>query len=131
MKKLVFLFFAFGMMQVSAQDLSSMAKGVVSSSNSMVESLAADQVKSLTKKLNLNEAQQEQASGLVVSQLKSEKFQKLLGNVGADKLTVSKGASGNTDEIQNALLLDKDFQNDMSSVLDDEQMKTMKSFMPK
>ena len=131
MKKLVFLFFALSMMQISAQDLSSMAKSDASSSNSMVESLAADQVKRLTKKLNLNEAQQEQVSGLVVSQLKSEKFQKLLGNVASDKLTVSRDSNNQTNNIQNALLLDKDFQNDMSSVLDDEQMKTMKSYMPK
>lgn len=131
MKKLLFLFLAFSMMQVSGQTLSSLSKSATSSSSSMIESLASDQVKSLTKKLNLNEKQQEQVSGLVVSQLKSEKFQKILGNINADKLMASGETKELNDQVQNTLLLDKDFQKGMSSVLDEEQMKTMTGMTPK
>ncbi|MCX7546847.1 hypothetical protein OS188_02650 [Xanthomarina sp. F1114] len=127
MKKLLFLFFAFGMMQVSAQDLNSLSKSGASST-SMIESLASDQVKSLTKKLNLNEKQQEQVSGLVVSQLRSDKFQKLIGSFGADKLMSSN--SDQTENLQAALLGEESFQKDMSSVLDKKQMEKMKSLIP-
>ncbi|GGG41003.1 hypothetical protein [Bizionia arctica] len=133
MKKLVFLFFAFAMMQVSAQNLSSIASSA--SSGSMIENLASDQVKNLTKKLNLSESQQQLVSGLVVSQLKSEKFQKLLGSLGADKLMGSSNTSDNTaeqtDKIQSALLGDEGFQKEMGSVLDKKQMETMKSYIPR
>lgn len=105
-----------------------MAKSDSSSGNSMIENLAADQVKSFTKKLNLNEKQQEQVSGLVVSQLKSEKFKKMLGSLGADKLM---GSSDNTDRIQSALLSDEGFQKEMGSILDEKQMETMKTYIPK
>lgn len=128
MKKLLFLFFACSMMHISAQDLSTMAKSDSSSGNSMIENLAADQVKSFTKKLNLNEKQQEQVSGLVVSQLKSEKFKKMLGSLGADKLMSS---SDNTDRIQSALLSDESFQKEMGSILDEKQMEAMKTYIPK
>lgn len=131
MKKLLFLFFAFCMMQVSAQTLSSVSKSTTSSSSSMIEGLAADQVKNLTKKLNLNESQQEQVSGLVVSQLKTEKFQKILKNVGADKLLGSGDSSKVTNQVQNALLTDPNFKKDMDSILDDEQMRAMDGYTPK
>lgn len=131
MKKLLFLFFTFCMMQVNAQTLSSVSQSATSSSSSMIESLAADQVKNLTKKLNLNESQQEQVSGLVVSQLKTEKFQQLLKNIGADKLLGSGDSSKVNEQVQNALLTDQTFKKDMGSVLDDKQMKTMDGFTPK
>jgi hypothetical protein len=51
MKKLVFLLFVFSVFQVSGQDLKSLSKSVSASGSSMIEGLAADQVKSLTKKL--------------------------------------------------------------------------------
>ncbi|WP_250433079.1 hypothetical protein [Hanstruepera flava] len=131
MKKLLFLFLAFSVMQVSGQTLSSMSKSTTASSSSMIEGLAANQVESLAKKLNLNETQQKQVSGLVVSQLKSEKFQKMLSGIGADKLIGSGETSKVDEQVQNALLLDKDFQKGMSSVLDDKQMKAMNGFTPK
>ena len=131
MKKLLFLFFAFCMMQVTGQTLSSATKMATSSSSSMLEGLAADQVKSLTKKLNLNEAQQEQVSGLVVSQLKTEKFQKLIGSIGGSALSSSSKENDTTDKIQSALLNDQDFQKGMGSILDEKQMKTMDSYRPK
>lgn len=130
MKKLLFLFFAFGMMQVSAQNLSSLSKSGASSS-SMIESLASDQVKSLTKKLDLNEKQQDQVSDLVVSQLKSDKFQKLLGSVGADKMLSSKSNEDQTEKLQSALLGDEDFRKEMGSVLDEKQMEKMDAYVPK
>lgn len=131
MKKLLFLFFAFCMMQVTGQTLSSAAKSATSSGSSMIEGLASDQVKSLTKKLNLNDAQQEQVSALVVSQLKSENFQKLLGGAGGSALVSSNKGDNTTDKIQSALLNDQDFQKGMGSILDENQMKTMESYRPK
>lgn len=132
MKKLIFLFFAFCMMQMSAQNMPTMAKSDSSSNGSMIENLAADQVKSLTKKLNLNEKQQEQVSGLVVSQLKSEKFQKIIGSLGADSLMGSKkDDASQTDKIQSTLLSDESFQKEMGSILDAKQMETMKTYIPR
>lgn len=119
------------MMQVSGQTLSSASKSATSSNGTMIESLATDQVKSLTKKLNLDDKQQEQVAGLVVTQLKSEKFQKLLSGLSVDKLSGSGVSEKSQEQVQNALLLDKDFQKSMSSVLDDKQMETMKNYMPK
>ena len=131
MKKLLFLFFACCMMQVNGQTLSSMSKSATSSSSSMIESLATDQVENLTKKLNLNETQQKQVSGLVVSQLRTEKFQKLLKNVGTEKLLASDESSKANEYVQNALLTDPDFKKEMGTILDDKQMKTMEGYMPK
>ena len=131
MKKLLFLFFACCMMQVNGQTLSSMSKSATSSSSSMIESLATDQVENLTKKLNLNETQQKQVSGLVVSQLRTEKFQKLLKNVGAEKLLASGDSSKANEYVQNALLTDPDFKKEMGAILDDKQMKAMEGYSPK
>jgi len=131
MKKILFLFLALSIMQVSGQNLKSLTGGETSSSTSMIEGLAADQVKSLTKKLNLSENQQDQVSGLVVSQLKSEKFQKMIGGLNADKLTESSDKGTQTEQIGKALMEGKDFQKGMSSILDDKQKETMRSFMPK
>ncbi|MCX7550836.1 hypothetical protein [Xanthomarina sp. F2636L] len=130
MKKLLFLFFAFSMIQVSAQNLSSTSKSASSSNGSMIENLASDQVKSLTRKLNLNEKQQEQVSGLVINQLKSDKFQKIISGLGADSLMNSKDGASQTDNLQSALLSDEVFQKEMGSVLDKEQMEKMKVLIP-
>lgn len=129
MKKLVFLFFAFGIMQVSAQSLSSLAKSAALGGVS-IEALAGDQVKRLTKKLNLSEQQEEQVSGLVVSQLKSEKFQKLLGSVGADKLMSSGSKSDISDKVESTLMTDDSFKKEMSSILDDKQKEALKKNTP-
>ena len=131
MKKLIFLFFAFTVMHVSGQNLKSLSKSVTSAGGPMIEGLAADQVKSLTKKLNLNESQQEMVSGLVVSQLKSEKFQKLIGNLGGNSMMNSSDKDATTKKIESALLNDQEFQKGMSSIIDENQMKTLETFIPK
>ena len=131
MKKLLFLLIAFSMMQVSAQTLSSASKNATTSNGTMIERLATDQVKSLTKKLDLNKTQQEQVSGLVVNQLKSEQFQKLLSDLSVDKVTGSGVSEKSHEQIQNALLLDKEFVKGMGSILDEDQMKTMEGYTPK
>ena len=123
MKKILLFLFALSIIQVYAQDLSSIKNTATTSSSSMIEKLAADQVKSLTKKLNLSETQQAQVSDLVIGQLKSDKFQKLIGSMGSDKLLSAN--SSNTDKLQNALIADKDFQKDLKSVLDEEQTKKL------
>jgi hypothetical protein len=123
MKKILLFLFTLCIFQVSAQDISSLKNSATTSSSSMIENLAVDQVKSLTKKLNLNETQQAQVSDLVIGQLKSDKFQKLIGSMGTDKLLSSN--SSNTDKLQNALIADKDFQKDLKSVLDEEQTKKL------
>ena len=122
-------------MQFSAQNLGSLTKTATeatsssSLSSSLIDGLAADQVKKLTKKLNLNESQQEQVSGLVVSQLKSEKFQKLLGSFGASSLT---GATDEQkDKVTEALYSDPDFKEGLNDILDDNQKKTLSSSLSK
>ncbi|PNQ75260.1 hypothetical protein C1T31_03770 [Hanstruepera neustonica] len=102
-----------------------------SAGKSMLEVLADDQVQILTSRLNLNEKQQAQVSALVLKSLKSAKFQKLLGVKGEGSLSNADSIGTQSEKIQNTLLLDKDFQKDMSSVLDDKQMETMKDYMPK
>ena len=130
MKKLVFLFCVFTMMHVSGQNLKSLSKSVPAAGDPMLVELAGNQVKSLTKKLSLNESQQEMVSGLVMSQLKSEKFQKLISSLGADSLMNSGEKDDATNKIQSALLNDQDFQKGMSSIIDKNQIKTMETYIP-
>jgi hypothetical protein len=131
MKKLVFLFFVFAVCKVSGQDLKSLTKSVSASGSSMIEGLASDQVKSLTKKLNLNTSQQEMVSELVVSQLKTEKFQKIIGSLGGNSLMNPSDNDATTKKIESALLNDQNFQKGMSSIVDKNQLKTMETYIPK
>ncbi|OBX21503.1 MULTISPECIES: hypothetical protein [Bizionia] len=128
MKKLLVIVLALIGMQLSAQDLNSLSSTTSSESSSMIDKIAGDQVKKFAKKLNLNESQQKMASDLVVSQLKSPKFQKLIGD-SASKLLES-GSSDNLDGISRALLDEPKFQNDMKKVLDDDQKKEFSKMLP-
>ena len=81
MKKLIILFVILAAFSVEAQSLKTLTDKVETTAapldqSSFIDKLAGDQVKKLTKKLNLSDAQQTQVSDLVVSQLKSDKFQK-------------------------------------------------------
>ncbi len=121
MKKLLFICLAFVAVQVSAQDLKAMAGSAVGGdTSSMIDSFAADQVKSLTRSLNLSDAQQTQVSGLVVSTLKSDKFKGLLGKLDPSALM---GSSDKKAEVQKALMSDKDFKAGMGDILTDDQKK--------
>lgn len=131
MIKLLFLFFAFSLLQVSAQNKTSTLQSETSTTSSMLESLATDQVTNLNKILNLNKTQEEQVSGLVMSQLKSIKFQNLLGSIDRDAYMKSENNDELTEKVQNRLFLDKDFQKSMASVLDEEQLKIMTRYTPK
>ncbi|WP_417213275.1 hypothetical protein [Bizionia sp.] len=128
MKKLLVIVLALIGMQLSAQDLNSLSTTASSESSSMIDQIAGDQVRKFAKKLNLNESQQKMASDLVVSQLKSPKFQKLIGD-SASKLLGS-GSSDNLDEISRALLDEPKFQNDMKKVLDDDQKEEFSKMLP-
>ena len=129
MKKIVFLLAVFVSIQISAQDLNSMSKqasdATAVSSNSLIDGFASDQVKSLTKKLNLNESQQSQVSNLVVSQLKSDKFTKLIG--GSSESDMGSSVEGQKSKIQDALYKDPAFKNGMNSILDVKQKKILNS----
>ncbi|MFC5196313.1 MULTISPECIES: hypothetical protein [Bizionia] len=128
MKKLLVIVLALIGMQLSAQDLNSLSTTASSESSSMIDQIAGDQVRKFAKKLNLNESQQKMASDLVVSQLKSPKFQKLIGD-SASKLLGS-GSSDNLDDISRALLDEPKFQNDMKKVLDDDQKEEFSKMLP-
>ena len=130
MKKLLLIAIALVGMQLSAQNLNSLSSAASSESSSMIDKLASDQVKKLTKKLNLNESQQKMASDLVVSQLKSPKFQKLIGD-SAGKILGSSGSSDQLDDISRALLDEPKFQDDMKKVLDEDQKKEFSEMLPK
>ena len=130
MKKLLLIAIALVGMQLSAQNLNSLSSAASSESSSMIDKLASDQVKKLTKKLNLNESQQKMASDLVVSQLKSPKFQKLIFD-SAGKLLGSSGSSDQLDDISRALLDEPKFQDDMKKVLDEDQKKEFSEMLPK
>ncbi|OZV67124.1 hypothetical protein [Winogradskyella aurantia] len=124
MKKL-FLLMAIGLtFSLNAQDLKSLSKakeGVTKSvdQSSFVEKFAGDQVKKLTEKFNLSEAQQTQVSDLVVSQLKTEKFQKLIGSFSPAQLM----GSGAQDKISSNLMESDEFKAGMNKVLNEEQKK--------
>lgn len=129
MKKLLVIVLAFVSMQVSAQTLKSISSSASNeSSSSMIDQLAGDQVLKLTKKLNLTESQQKMASQLVVSQLKSEKFQKLIGD-SAGKLLGS-GSSDKSETISKALLEEPEFQKGMMDVLDEKQEEEFRKMIP-
>lgn len=111
---------------VSAQDLKSLSSSAKSSvTSSLIDGLAGNQVKKFAKKLNLNESQQEQVSSLVVNQLKSEKFQKMLGSFGTTN--ISEVTPEQKQEVTKALLSDPEFKGGMSKILDDGQKKMFSS----
>ena len=106
--------------QLSAQDLKPLTSKATSS-NSLIENLASDQVKKLTKSLNLSESQQSQVSDLVISQLKSDKMSKLIGSLSSNKLLGSSSNEENTAKISDALNSDPEFQKDLKSILNEDQ----------
>ena len=127
MKKLILLVAILVGGTLSAQTMNSLKDAASStaeskmSSDSMITQLAGDQVKSLTKKFNLSDAQAEQVSGLVTNYLKSPKFEKMLSKYSPDKLL---GGSG-TSMIQQALLSDNNFMKDMKGIASEEQLTKM------
>ena len=130
MKKIVLLLvLTFVSVQTYAQDLNSLSKKATESTSSsyLIDKLAGDQVKKFTKKLNLSEAQQEQVSSLVVSQLKSDKFSKLISGFSPDKLLGSGSKEEQSDKLTKALASDPEFQKDMGDILNEEQKATMES----
>jgi hypothetical protein len=131
MKNLFILLFAFSMLQVTGQDKSAISENTRAISDSAIERLAEDQLKNLTEKLSLNPAQQQVASNMVLSQLKTEKFQKLLGSIGANNLVVADESNKINEKVQNALFLDKDFKKSMGFILDAKQRQSMEDQTPK
>ena len=127
MKKLLILFFVLGVMPVMGQNVTPLSQ---SSSKSMLEVLAEDQVQILTSRLSLNEQQQQQVSVLVLGCLKSEKFQKLLGAKEEGSLLNSDEDGTHSEKIQNNLLLDNEFQKGMKPILNEDQIKTMSRYIP-
>jgi hypothetical protein len=127
MKKLIILFAVLAAFSVEAQSLKTMTDKVektsaVADQSSFIDKFAGDQVKKMTKKLNLSEKQQTQASDLVVSQLKSDKFQKLIGSFSPEQLL----SGGAKKDVSKALGNDKDFQSGMNDILTDDQKGKMK-----
>ena len=113
------LIFAFNL---SAQDLKSLTKSATSGTEevgktSFIEKFAGDQVKKLTKKLNLLEQQQTQVSDLVVSQLNTEKFQNLINSFSPAQLMGSSTQSKIADKLMNT----KDFKSGLDKVLNEKQ----------
>lgn len=122
MKKLIILFVTLAAFSAEAQSLKTMTDKVEKTAapvdqSSFIDKLAGDQVKKLTKKLNLSETQQSQVSDLVVTQLKSDKFQKMIGSFSPEQL-LSGGASK---DVSKALTSDADFKSGMSEILTDDQ----------
>ncbi|MGY0393162.1 hypothetical protein ACW5R3_11475 [Bizionia sp. KMM 8389] len=131
MKKLLVIALALVGMQLSAQNLSSLGSAAVSSqSSSMINQLAGDQVMKLTKKLNLSDSQQKMATDLVVTQLKSDKFQKFIGD-SASKLMGSGSSGSSSDAISKALLNEPEFQKGMTEVLDEKQEQEFNKLIPR
>jgi hypothetical protein len=128
MKKLIILIVALSALSVQAQSLKTLTDKAEKATESVeqssfIDKFAGDQVKKLAKKLNLSESQQTQVSSLVVSQLKSEKFQKLIGSFSPEQLL----SGGAKKEVSKALTNDSDFKSGMDDILTDEQKKKVSS----
>jgi hypothetical protein len=127
MKKLIILFVTLAVFSVEAQSLKTMTDKVEKTTgsadqSSFLDKFAGDQVKKLTKKFNLSEKQQSQASELVVSQLKSDKFKKLIGSFSPAQLL----SGGAKEDVSKALKNDESFKSGMSDILTDEQKSKAK-----
>lgn len=103
------------------------ASDKVLNESSLVHNLANDQVKKLTKKLNLSETQQQQVSNLVESQLKREKFQKLIGQYSPNE----KLGEDARDQLYETLLADDTFKSNLASLLNSNQQTKLLSSMSK
>ena len=103
------------------QDLKSITNSGVSSTkllnNDYIDKIASDQVGKLTKKLNLSEGQQKQTTDLIMQQLRSDKFQKMLSKYTPDQLMSSEGSN----TITKAIMSDKNFNTELSGILDEDQ----------
>ncbi len=128
MKKLLFIFFACSMMQVMGQEITPLSE---SDSKTITGNVAEAQMTLLSERLNLNEAQQGVVVNMVTSQLRSEKFQKLLATIGVEKLMDASKSDEVNEQIQNALLLDASFKKTMGYVLDTNQKQSMEDYTPK
>lgn len=107
---------------LNAQDLNSLSKSASNISNSLdkksfIGNFAADQVKKLAKKFNLTDQQQTQVSDLVVNQLKSEKFQKLISSFSPAQLMRKKTQS----KIADSLMEDQEFKSGLDELLTEKQ----------
>lgn len=127
MKKLIILLLTLAAFSVEAQSLKTLTDKAETATESVdqssfIDKLAGDQVKKLTKKLNLSDKQQTQVSDLVVTQLKSDKFQKLIGSFSPEQLLSGSAKK----EVSKALTNDADFKSGMSEILTDEQKKSVK-----
>ena len=124
MKKILLLFLFAGITNLAAQDLGSLkaAASEATASDSMIEQLADNQIKSLAQKFNLSEAQAEQASSVVKQVMKSPQFKEILGKYAPDKLLSGSG----TDMLQGALLGNKDFMGGMKDIVSPDQLSMMK-----
>jgi len=116
------------MMQTMGQELTPLSP---SDAKTITENVSTEQMKLLTDRLNLNEAQQGVIASMVSSQLKSNKFQKILSNIGVEKLMDKSKTDEVNEQIQNTLLLDESFKKTMGYVLDANQKQTMQDYTPK
>ena len=128
MKKLIILFVTLAAFSVEAQSLKTMTDKVEKTAapadqSSFIDKLAGDQVKKLTKKLNLSETQQTQVSELVVTQLKSDKFQKMIGSFSPEQLL----SGGANKDVSKALASDANFKSGMSDILTEDQKNQVKN----
>ena len=131
MKKLLFVFIALAVAQVSAQEIKSVKSAEKAmttqtskmQSDTMIEQLASSQTRSLAKKLALSDSQSEQVSNLVVTHLKSPKMQEMLAMYSPEKYL---GDSG-TAAIQSFLFKEKSFTNGLGKILNEDQMTKFKA----
>jgi len=124
MKKFITILVILVAFSVEAQSLKTLTDKADSvtestSQSSFIDKFASDQVKSLTKKLNLSEKQQSQVSDLVVSQLKSDKMQKLIGSFSPEQLLDGSAKK----KTSRSLVNDADFKSGLDDILTDDQKK--------
>jgi len=127
MKKLIILFVTLATFSVEAQSLKTLTDKTETATKSVdqssfIDKFAGDQVKKMTKRLNLSVAQQSQVSDLVVTQLKSPKFQKMIGSFSPEQLL---SGSSNKD-VSKALTNDTNFKSGMSEILTEDQKNMAK-----
>ncbi|EGV44703.1 hypothetical protein BZARG_1595 [Bizionia argentinensis JUB59] len=116
MRKILVIVLALAGMQLSAQDSKINKESSFEQSNSIIDKLAADQVVMLSKKLNLTKPQQKLTTDLIIKQLKSDKFQKIMATKHDD----------NQSEVINRTLLEvPEFILQLTELLSEEQTQVL------
>lgn len=120
------ILFCLFFVQAQGQILGDLTKEATSmASKSLVESLAGDQVRSLTEKLGLSQAQQDQVTDLAIEVLSRPEVQKLVGDLAGKGLS-GMGSSIDPSDVTKILSDQPDYTSGLKDILNKDQLGTLK-----